>query len=108
MSNRICGKCGSHRVVDAGSYAGSSFFKCETCGQLGMREKFPRMTVFHQITTSPEVLAVEFVEPYTTWDADGRLNKMWQTSLRDLSGRLFDTREEAIAATVERLKEVEK
>ena len=56
--------------------------------------------VFQAITESPEVLAVEFVEPYTTWDSDGRLNKRWKTSFRDLSGRLFDTREEAIAATV--------
>lgn len=64
------------------------------------------MTVFEKITESLEVLAAEFVEPYTTWDSDGRLDKMWRTSFRDLSGRLFDTREEAIAATVAKLKEV--
>ncbi len=54
MSKRICGKCCSHKVTDAGSYGGSTFFKCETCGQMGMLEKFPEMTVFHQITASPE------------------------------------------------------
>lgn len=95
MSNRICGKCGSHKVVDAGSYAGSSFFKCETCGQLGMREKFPRMTVFHQITASPEELAEKVV--YREHDeCDG----WWVSNIVD--GK-FDTHEEAIVATLERL-----
>ena len=69
-------------------------------------EHFPEQTVFDQITQSEETLAEEFVEPYTTWAADGNLNKMWQTSFRDLSCRLFDTKEEAVAATVARLKEV--
>lgn len=59
MSKRICGKCRSHKVVDAGSYAGSSFYKCEECEQVGMRDKFPEMTLFDHITASPEVLAAD-------------------------------------------------
>lgn len=105
MIKRICGKCGSRKVADIGSYGGSPFFKCETCGQLGMSEKFPEMTVFDRITQSPEVLAEEFVEVYTYWGEDGHLETRWRTNFRELSGMLFDTREEAIAATVARLKE---
>lgn len=105
MIKRICGKCGSRKVADIGSYGGSSFFRCETCGQFGMSEKFPRMTVFQQITQSPEVLVEEFVEPYTRWGEDGYLETRWRTNFRELSGMLFDTKEEAIAATVAKLKE---
>jgi hypothetical protein len=97
MSNRICGKCGSRKVADAGSYAGRSFFKCETCGQMGMSEKFPKMTVFDQITASPEVLAEKLVYRY-----DG--NGTWRSFL--LLWYEFLTKEEAIAATVAKLKEV--
>lgn len=99
MSKRICGKCGSQKVVDAGSYAGSSFFKCEICGQMGMLEKFPEMTIFDRITASPEVLAEKMVYRY-----DG--NGTWRSFL--LYGYEFLAKEEAIAATVEKLNEVAK
>lgn len=109
MSNRICGKCGSHKVADAGSYAGSRFFKCENCAQLGMREKFPEMTVFHRLTASPEVLAPQFI--FKQWHAfDGKWG--WFSLLLmdgdELNSPWFESYEEAIAATVEKLKEVEK
>jgi hypothetical protein len=65
-----------------------------------------RKTVFDRITASPEVLAAEFVEPYTRWGEDGYLETLWRSNFRELSGMLFDTKEEAIAATVARLKEV--
>ena len=65
-------------------------------------------TVFDRITASPEVLAEEFVEPYTRWGEDGHLETLWRSNFRELSGMLFDTKEEAIAATVAKLQEVEK
>lgn len=97
MSNRICGKCGSHKVVDAGSYAGSSFLKCETCGQLGMLGKFPEMTVFHKITDSPEVLAECLV--YAHWFPDSEKPVFKSTVLVGV----WETSAEAIVATLKRL-----
>lgn len=98
MSKRICGKCKSAKVVDLPSYAGSSFYKCETCGQMGMQEKFPEITVFHRITASPEVLAKELV----TLDCDS----LWFAWVGIGRREAFSTRDEAIAATVAKLKEV--
>jgi hypothetical protein len=62
--------------------------------------------VYAKITASPEVLAAEFVEPYTRWGEDGYLETLWRSNFRELSGMLFDTKEDAIAATVAKLKEV--
>ena len=106
MSKRICKKCGSVNVRTTKYSNGGKCYVCEDCCCVGISDDFPEYTIFHKITASPEVLAKEFVEPYITWDADGHMNRMWQTSFRDLSGRLFDTRAEAIAATVEKLKKV--
>lgn len=66
------------------------------------------LTLFDQITASPEVLAEEFVEPYTRWGDDGHLETLWRSNFRELSGMLFDTKEQAITATVAKLKEVAK
>ena len=73
-----------------------------------MKKQKKENTLFDRITQSPEVLAEEFVEPYTRWGADGHLETLWRSNFRELSGMLFDTKEEAIAATVAKLKEVEK
>lgn len=100
--SKKCPSCGSKKII-IDNY---DFAYCIACELYAMAEKFPEQSVFDRITQSEEVLAEEFVEPYTTWAADGSLDKMWQTSFRDLSCRLFDTKEEAIAATVEKLKEV--
>ena len=66
-----------------------------------------RRTLFDHITASPEVLAEEFVETYTRWGEDGYLETLWRPNFRELSGILFDTKEEAIAATLAKLKEIE-
>lgn len=65
-------------------------------------------TVFDRITASSKALAEEFVEPYTCWGEDGQLETRWRTNFRELSGMLFDTREEAIAATLEELNKASK
>ena len=62
-------------------------------------------TIFNHITTSPETLAEEFVEPYTRWGEDGYPETLWRSNFRELSGMLFDTKAEALAATLEKLKE---
>ena len=55
------------------------------------------MTIFHQITASPEVLAEDLV--YS-------IGKVWASTL--IVDTTFDTLEEAITATVAKLNEVEK
>ena len=102
MINRICGKCKSHKVVDLGSYAGSSFYKCEDCEQVGMRDKFPEMTLFDKITVSTEVLAKKLVYQFIGYDSNGLFNGYWKSTITDED---YTTKEEAITATVERLKE---
>ncbi len=104
MSNRICGRCKSSIVVPWNNV--KDFYKCMNCSAMGYAEKFPEKTVFDLITASPEVLAEEFVEPYTRWGEDGHLETLWRSNFRELSGMLCDTREETIAATMEKLKEV--
>lgn len=102
MSDRIdryCLTCGNVTVADAGYYAGSSFYHCETCGRRGMSDMFPRATVFNQITASPEVLAEKFVYcEETLTDGD-----IWYSLFLGDVG--YATKREAIAATVARLKE---
>lgn len=82
----------------------------ETCGQMGMREKFPEMTVFHKIAASPEVLAKSSVyclssDLCRTDDGKFTVKRNWKSPFID---RCYDTEGEAIAATVARLKEVDK
>lgn len=70
---------------------------CKTC-------VFPKQTIFHRITESPEVLAETFVyceEPERFAECAS-----WRSVL--LGNISFATREQAIAATVAKLKEVEK
>jgi hypothetical protein len=104
MSNRVdryCLTCGNVTVVDAGYYAGSSFYQCETCGRRGTSDIFPKATVFHKITSSPEVLAPEFVGMMYNRVCGNYLNYSM------LTGEWYATHAEAIAATVAKLKEVE-
>ena len=61
MSNRVCRRCKSTNVVMDGTYCGTSYYRCETCGQWGDKDKFTQQTVFHRITASPEVLAEKSV-----------------------------------------------
>ena len=100
-----CPKCGNpnthvERRPDGFCYCPD----CQHRWKIG--ESQPKPTVFDTITASPELLAKEFVEPYTRWGEDGHLETLWRSNFRELSGILFDTKEEAIAATVAKLKEV--
>ena len=103
MSDRVdryCLSCGNVTVADAGYYAGSSFYQCETCGRRGTSDIFPKATVFHKITASPEALAVEFVGMmYDRVSCEDRYYSM-------LTGEFYNSYEEAIAATLKKLKEV--
>ena len=117
MSNRIdryCKTCGNVTVADAGYYAGSSFYQCETCGRRGMSDIFPQATVFHKLTASPEVLAeklVYVIKQLFTISGTSRGNlgeyevkTKWFSTIVDGD---FDSEPEAIAATLKKLNEVE-
>ena len=77
---------------------------CEVCRW----EDEDNPSVFYVITRSPELIAEEFVEPYTRWGEDGHLETLWRSNFRELSGVLFDTKEEAIAATLHELNQSSK
>ena len=87
MSKLKCPKCRSEYLgVRTDNY-------CLSCG-------WNNYTVFHEITASPEVLAEEFVEMmYDRVAGDYRYYSM-------LTGEFYNSREEAIAATVAKLMEV--
>jgi hypothetical protein len=87
---------------------------CNTCGFVGDAGEFKEQTVFHSITQSPEALAEKFV--YETqeffYDDDHKPvpNHTYYVSLLLVSevtgGKIyFETREQAIASTVVKLKE---
>ena len=105
----ICPECGSYLF----SYEHTEdndwrLCTCECCGCSGTPEEFLYNSVFARIASSPELLAEEFVEPYIRWGEDGHPETLWRSNFRELSGMMFDTKEEAVAATVGRLKEVGK
>lgn len=100
--SKKCPRCGSKKII-IDNY---DFAYCITCEMYDMVKKFPEQTIFDQITQSEETLAVEFVEPYTRWGEDGYLETLWKSNFRELSGILFDTKEEAIAATVMEMKKM--
>lgn len=104
--SKKCPKCESNNVHLAATVP-HALCVCFDCRYQWKNKYKPRKkTVFQKITASPEVLAEEFVEPYIRWGEDGRPETLWRSNFRELSGILFDTKEEALAATVARLKEV--
>jgi hypothetical protein len=76
------------------------WWRCPECQTEFPERAFPKeSTLFDRITASPEVLAEKLVYRY-----DG--NGTWRSFL--LYGYEFLTKAEAIAATIARLKEVDK
>lgn len=76
-------------------------YVCADCGYVGEPEEFKEQTIFDKITASEEALAPCFIEKQLDkWDDDDYpyysfLTKEW-----------YATEEEAITATVARLKEI--
>ena len=104
MSNRICKRCRSTNVVVHGSYGGTTYYYCKACQDWGEKDQFPEQTLFDQITASPEALAEKLV--YKKIDSfyytSGGVVR-WTSPISDWE---YDTKPEAIAATVAKLKEV--
>jgi hypothetical protein len=99
MKNKTCGECCFFDVETDmcffdSDHLSEAYSDCEACAKFEPANP----TVFHRIATSPEVLAPYFVtadfdEPFLPW-------------FSTLTNESFETHEEAIAATVEKLKEV--
>ena len=98
MSSLVCPDCGSDMVMTERRPDG--YHICRKCCFYWRNEAKPKQTIFKEITQSEEALAEKLV--YITVTAWGETVYM-STIIRD---RMFKTREEAIAATVARLKEV--
>lgn len=106
MTHSKCGEC-------------RNYFKCDSaCKNDWACEDFEPQgkTLFDRITASPEVLAEKLVYPTygiisRTWDFEkddwGTAEPSWSSAVIP-SDRCYSTKEDAIAATVARLKEVEK
>jgi hypothetical protein len=100
--SKKCPKCGSDNFKVVSKYVdGGIGCKCNDCGEL-----FMLLTLFANITASPEVLADKLV--YCIKDffycTSGKVVR-WTSTISDWD---YDTKAEAIAATVAKLKEVEK
>lgn len=99
MSRVICPKCGNTDVSWIRDDEDCAQYICPECRQ-GFC--YPPKTLFERITASTEALAPEFVEMmYDRVAGDYRYYSM-------LTGEFYNNREEAIAATIEKLNEIEK
>lgn len=103
--SKVCPICRSiNCIVEVGkTVGGTPWFICLHCHSEMWKEDILPVTVFNRITSSPEVLAETFVyceEPERFAECAS-----WRSVL--LGNISFATREEAIAATVAKLKEVE-
>lgn len=105
MSKLVCKNCGNTDVEYEDYCGGTSYYRCKTCGQWGDKDKFTQQTLFHRITSSPEVLAHYLVRLTCFHHPDGSADLLFASSI--VEGR-WEDRSQAIAATVARLKEVEK
>lgn len=97
--SKVCPRCKNlNSSIPKMEYHGEKILSCVICGQTSRESRFLEATLFHRITASEEVLAPYFVradfdEPFLPW-------------FSTLTNESFETHEQAIAATVAKLKEV--
>lgn len=96
--SKKCPICGRGIGVYQDYVGGTSFFRCGICGHTGC--DFEDMTLFDRITQSPETLAEKLV--FEIFCKEDPNIKGWTSAFTDV----HETIEEAIAATVAKLKEV--
>lgn len=110
-----CPNCGSGDVYVKVLYPYHSvnLACCRACGHLGEEPEFTITTVFEQITASLEILAEKLVYPTygmisRTWDFEkddwGTAEPSWSSTVLP-PDRYFSTKEQAVTATIEKLKE---
>jgi hypothetical protein len=98
MKNKTCGECKFYSYGNCNKIKDVLYLHNTNIACIAFESKNP--TIFDRITASPEVLAPYFVradfdEPFLPW-------------FSTLTNESFETHEQAIAATVKKLKEVEK
>ena len=114
MSNQMkfsCPNCDSENI-DIENRPGG-WFRCQDCHhswqpspiRFGFAPLPRKPTVFETITTSPEVLAEKLVYEAITCDGDGHVLSGYRSTI---TKGFWLSELEAIAATVEKLKEVER
>lgn len=104
--NDRCPKCGCHSIamLTVFRYDGRNMYRCEYCGHDWL---FPplEVTVFQQITQSEEALADKLVYEIRRIDpVFGDTYYWWCSAI--ISAKTWAKREEALAETVKKLKEV--
>ena len=90
--SKKCPKCENKKII----IGTSEFAYCPACEYFGLVENCPEQTVFDRITQSEETLAETYMFNYD--------RKVFKSLL--LPHMVFNSRKEAHAATVARLKEV--
>ena len=97
--SKKCPDCGSlnvEEVFDNEAYCKDCFLHCAA-------DDLEDASVFERITASPDVLVEKLV--YLVRDSyNGAINFYWRSTIID---KAWKTKSEAIAATLERLKELE-
>ena len=106
MSKRICGRCGSTDIEENSLRGEVIWCNCNRCKYFAKVADFPEQSIFDRITASPEVLAEVLVYESPGYNKDGDKDVFYRSKVDNFW--VYTNREEAIAATVEKLKEVEK
>jgi hypothetical protein len=108
--SKQCRLCGGLAEFVGKNVFGEDVYECTICKETGHHSRFDDITLFTEITKSPEVLAETYV--HQMWNAFNG-NYKWTSTL--LTKRypnkanllLFDSKEEAIQATIAELEESE-
>lgn len=96
--SKKCPRCGNTDcTIPEVEHHGERWLHCLICGRTSRESRFNDVTVFDRITSSPEVLAPTMIWEDYDWC-------VFRSNI--IEGGEFDTREDAIAATVAKLKEV--
>lgn len=100
--SKKCPKCGNiDCTIPKMEHHGEQWLSCLICGQTSRESRFNHVTIFDRITASPEALAPEFVGLIF----DHRFTSKYRY-YSTLTREFYNSREEALAATEARLKEV--
>lgn len=104
-----CPKCGCDELCISTENAATPFdwdYRCNNCGNIFPMEEAVKVDdrpLFDRITESPETLADKLVFWMSLHKADGTVE--WYAVSTVAKGK-WNTRAEALAATIEKLKEV--
>jgi hypothetical protein len=101
--SKKCPICGRSVAVYQDYVGGTSFFRCDICGHTGC--DFEDVTLFDRITVNEETLAESVVYPYEMAIGGSMFREYWTSPFVE---NLYNSKEEAIATTVAKLKEISK